>query len=54
VPLRSLLLATVYLGILLLGWVALIVAIIGLAEPLLGLRQRADRGGPPSNSDGKV
>ncbi len=54
VPLRSLLLATVYLGILLLGWVAIIVAIIGLAEPLLGLRQRADRGGPPSNSDGKV
>ncbi|HVQ11645.1 MAG TPA: DUF2232 domain-containing protein [Methyloceanibacter sp.] len=54
VPLRSLLLATVYLGILLLGWVAIIVAIIGLAEPLLGLRQRADRGGPPANSDGKV
>jgi hypothetical protein len=54
VPLRSLLLATVYLGILLLGWVALIVAIIGLAEPLLGLRQRAGRGGPPANSDGKV
>ncbi len=54
VPLRSLLLATVYIGILLLGWVAIIVAIVGLVEPLLGLRQRADRGGPPSNSDGKV
>src|SRR4030042_740276 len=47
VPLRSLLLTTVYLGILLLGWVAIIVAIIGLAEPLLGLRQRANRRGQP-------
>jgi hypothetical protein len=47
VPLRSLLLATVYLGILLLGWVAIVVAIVGLAEPLLGLRQRANRGGQP-------
>ncbi len=46
-PLRSLLLATVYLGILLLGWVAIVVAIVGLAEPLLGLRQRANRGGQP-------
>jgi Predicted membrane protein (DUF2232) len=47
VPLRSLLLAVVYLGILLLGWVAIVVAIVGLAEPLLGLRQRANRGGQP-------
>lgn len=50
VPLRSLLLAVVYLGILLLGWVAIVVAIVGLAEPLLGLRQRANRGGPPPNN----
>lgn len=50
VPLRSLLLAAVYLGILLLGWVAIVVAIVGLAEPLLGLRQRANRGGPPPNN----
>jgi hypothetical protein len=51
VPLRGLMLATVYLGILLLGWVALVVAIVGLAEPLLGLRRRANPGGqPPSNS----
>lgn len=54
VPLRRLLLATVYLGILLLGWVAIAVAIVGLAEPLLGLRQRADRGGQPPNSGGTV
>jgi hypothetical protein len=54
VPLRALLLATVYLGILLLGWVAIVVAIVGLAEPLIGLRQRANRGGPPPNSNGTV
>lgn len=38
--LRPLLLAAIYLGILLLGWVAIVVAIIGLADPLLGLRSR--------------
>lgn len=54
VPLRGSLLATVYLGILLLGWVAIVVAIVGLAEPLLGLRQRANRGGKPPHSDGTV
>ena len=54
VPLRGLLLATIYLGILLLGWVAMVVAIVGLAEPLLGLRQRANRGGPPPTSGGTV
>ena len=54
VPLRRLLLTTVYLGILLLGWVAIVVAIVGLAEPLLGLRQRANRGGQPPNSGGTV
>jgi Predicted membrane protein (DUF2232) len=54
VPLRALLLATVYLGILLLGWVAIVVAIVGLAEPLLGLRQRANRGGPPPDNNGTV
>lgn len=54
VPLRGLLLATVYLGILLLGWVAIVVAIVGLAEPLLGLRQRANRRGQPPTSGGTV
>jgi Predicted membrane protein (DUF2232) len=54
VPLRSLLLATVYLGILLLGWVALVVAIVGLAEPLLGLRRRPGRGGQPPTRGGKI
>jgi hypothetical protein len=51
-PMRGLLLATVYLAILLLGWVAIVVAIMGLAEPLLGLRQRADPGRQPPNSGG--
>ena len=44
VPLRALLLTAVYLGILLLGWVAVAVAIIGLGEPLFRLRER---GQPP-------
>jgi hypothetical protein len=50
-PMRGLLLATVYVGILLLGWVAIVVAIIGLAEPLFGLRERnSGRGQPPTNT----
>ena len=53
-PLRGLLLATVYLGILLLGWVAIIVAIIGLAEPSLGLRRRAAQGGQPPKGGGTI
>jgi hypothetical protein len=40
-PFRALLLATVYLAILFLGWVAIAVAILGLSEPLLHLRARA-------------
>jgi hypothetical protein len=51
-PLRGLLLAILYLAILLLGWIAIVVAIIGLAEPSLGLRQRAARGGQPPKADG--
>jgi hypothetical protein len=45
VPFRALLLAAVYLGILLLGWVALVVAIIGIGEPVFRLRER---GQPPT------
>ena len=45
-PFRAVLLTAVYLGILLLGWVALVVAILGLTEPLLGLRQRRQ---PPTS-----
>jgi hypothetical protein len=47
-PFRSLLLGAIYLGILLLGWVAVVVAIVGLSEPMLRLRERAGmRGQPP-------
>jgi hypothetical protein len=45
VPFRALLLAAVYLGILLLGWVAIVVAIIGIGEPVFRLRER---GQPPT------
>jgi predicted membrane protein DUF2232 len=47
VPFRPLLLAVVYLGILFLGWVAILVAIVGLGEPLFGLRARSHASGPP-------
>jgi hypothetical protein len=52
--LRPLLLATVYIGILLLGWVAIIVAIVGLAEPLTNLRHRTGPGRQPPNNDGTM
>ena len=52
VPFRGLLLTVVYLGILLLGWVAILVAILGLGEPLFGLRARSATGAtPPTNND---
>jgi len=54
VPLRGLLLTAVYLGILLLGWVAIAVAILGLGEPLLRLRGRKDQHGQPPSSDGTI
>jgi len=50
VTLRWLLLTVVYLGILLLGWVALLVAIVGLGEPLFGLRARSQGGQPPKTT----
>ena len=48
---RGLLLAAVYIGILLLGWVAIAIAILGLAEPMLRLRDRAATHGQPPNPD---
>lgn len=49
-PFRGLLLAAVYLSMLLLGWVAVAMAILGLSEPMLRLRDRAAaRGQPPRN-----
>jgi hypothetical protein len=46
-PFRILLLTVVYLGILLLGWVAILVAILGLGEPMFGLRARSVQSGQP-------
>ncbi len=51
VPFRGLLLALVYLGILFLGWVAILVAIVGLGEPLFGLRAKSAGRGLPSKHD---
>jgi hypothetical protein len=50
-PFRALLLATVYLAILFLGWVAIAVAILGLSEPLLHLRDRAAARGQSPRQD---
>ena len=50
-PFRGLFLATVYIGVLLLGWVAVAIAILGLAEPMLRLRDRAATRGQPPNPD---
>jgi len=50
-PFRGLMLASIYLGIVLLGWVAIVVAIIGLSEPMLRLRERAASRGRPPQTD---
>ena len=50
--LQPLILVLLYVGIVLVGWLALIVALVGVAEPLLRLRQRVEQrrggGGPPN------
>jgi hypothetical protein len=52
-PLRPLLLGALYLSILIVDWAALVIALIGLAEPLLELRQRAlRRSAPPPKGGG--
>lgn len=50
-PFRGLLLAAVYLGMLLLGWVGVVMAILGLSEPMLRLRERAAARGQPPHTD---
>lgn len=49
VPFRAFLLAVVYLAILFLAWVALIVAALGLCDPILRLRERFN---PPQSASG--
>lgn len=53
-PFKPLFLAGLYLGILLIDWGAVAVAVIGLAEPLLELRQRALKRSPPPPGRGKT
>lgn len=50
---QMLILVLLYVGILLVGWIAVVVALLGVAEPLMKLRARAaqsggPRGGPPA------
>ena len=51
VPFRGLLLTVVYFGIFLLGWVAILVAILGIGEPLFDLRARGASGGQPPHDN---
>jgi hypothetical protein len=46
-PFRFVLLATLYMGIFLFGWVALVVAVVGIGEPMFRLRERALGASPP-------
>lgn len=48
---RGLMLASLYLAILILGWVAIALAILGLSEPMLHLRARAAGRGQPPRQD---
>jgi Predicted membrane protein (DUF2232) len=50
-PFRTLFLASVYVAILLLGWAAIAVAILGLSEPMLHLRARAAARGQSPGPD---
>jgi hypothetical protein len=40
-PFRFILLGTLYLGIFMFGWVALVVAVVGIGEPMFKFRERA-------------
>lgn len=52
-PFRHVMLASLYLGILLFGWAALAVAMIGIGDPILKLRERflAKGAAPPPDND---
>ncbi len=50
-PLRFLFLGLLYMGIFLFGWVALVVAIVGIGEPIFKLRERALGTGPTPPPD---
>ena len=50
-PFKIVALGALYLGIILFGWVALVVAIIGIGEPVFRLRQRSLGAPPRSKND---
>jgi len=52
-PFRHVMLASLYLGIILFGWVALVIAVLGIGEPIFKLRERALARGaaPPPDND---
>lgn len=48
---KYLLLGAVYLGIFMFGWVALVVAFVGIGDPVMKFRERALGSGPPAPPD---
>lgn len=50
-PFRHIILGTLYLGIFLFGWVALVVAMIGIGDPMFKFRERALNRNPPPDND---
>ena len=50
-PFRHVILGTLYLGIFLFGWVALVVAMVGIGDPMFRFRERALGKTPPPDDD---
>ena len=50
-PFKFALLGALYMGIILFGWVAIVVAIVGIGDPIFKFRERAAR--PPLPPTGK-
>ena len=50
-PFRLFILFSVYVGLIFFGWIALIVATIGMAEPIFNLRDRFSATPPPRTPD---
>jgi hypothetical protein len=50
-PFKFVLLSALYLGIFLFGWVALVVAIVGIGDPMFKFRERAMRPPPPPGKE---
>ena len=51
-PFRAFMLVTLYMSMILFGWVALLVAIVGLGEPIFRLRDRAMNKPQPPDGNG--